>query len=211
MIVSGLLPLVAPVLMCLVVLFIIYTFCDYETGTVNGNARLVGGPQAELRKRDCDTEIVYSVTDSQCHDVCRQPNVFVSRNGACVNVLAFSAHDESNECDPRRGVLAFLIGDPQFGKTALRCFSVDPGIQPDDPTGKNIICNHGAIDIDYVESFPQAAACRCTTDPARGALASVANTRVMRAYGVCVSDNMKRLFRYDGLLLDSEARKHKIL
>lgn len=203
MIVSGLVPLTVPVLMCLVVLFILYTRGDYESGAENVNARLVGGPQAEIHKRDCDTEIVYSVTDSQCNDVCRQPAAFVSRNGACVNVLAFSAHDESNACDPRRGVLAFLLGDPQFGKTALRCLSVDPGIQPDDPVGKNIICNHGSIDIDYVQAFPQAAACRCTTDPARGVLASVANTRVMRAYGVCVSDTMKRLFRYDGLLLNS--------
>lgn len=202
MIASGLVPLLVPVLMCLVVLFILYTMGDFESRAESGNARLTGGPQAVLRRRDCDMELVFSVTDSQCNDVCKQPAAFASRNGACVNVLAFSKHGEAIECDPRRGVLAFLLGDPQFGGTALRCFSVDPGIQPDGPAGKNIICNHGAIDIDYVVSFPQAAACRCTTDPARGVLASVTNTRVMRAYGVCVSENMKRVFRYDGLLLD---------
>lgn len=189
--------------MCIVVLFILYTMSDFDD-TKNRSVDLVGGPQSEVHKRDCATELVYSVTDSQCGEVCEPPAYFVSRNGACVNVLAVSTQeDAAKACDPRRGVLAYLLGDPQFGKSALRCLSVDPGIQPDDPHGKNIICTHGSVYIDYLVAFPSVAACHCTKDPTRNALVSVANTRVMREYGVCVGQNMLPLFRHDGLVPDT--------
>lgn len=189
------------VLMCFVVLFILYNIRDFNETDVRA-ANLVGGSQSEMYKRDCDVETVYSVTDSQCQAVCKQPGIFSSRNGACINVLAFTTDAMLNKCDPKRGVLAYLLGDPQFGNTKMRCYSVDPGIQPDDPHGKNIICNHGSINIDYVKSFPQPADCQCT-DPTRSVLAFVTNTKEMRKYGVCVSEKMIPLYRYNDLLYDS--------
>lgn len=195
--------LLLTVLMCFVVIFILYNIREFSETDVR-TADLVGGSQSEMHKHDCDVETVYSVTDSQCQAVCKPPGVFSSRNGACINVLAFGTGDASNKCDPKRGVLAFLLGDPQFGDTKMRCYSVDPGIQPDDPDGKNVICDHGSIDIDYVKSFPQPADCRCT-DPARSVLALVTNTKEVRKRGVCVSDKMSPLYRHNDLLYDGSA------
>lgn len=189
------------ILVCFIVLFIVYNIREFNETDVR-MANLVGGSQSEMHKRDCDVETVYSVTDSQCQAVCKQPGIFSSRNGACINVLAFSTNDMLNKCDPKRGVLAFLHGDPQFGDTKMHCYSVDPGIQPDDPDGKNIICNHGSINIDYVKSFPQPADCQCT-DPTRSVLALVTNTKEVRKYGVCVSEKMVPLYRHNDLLYDS--------
>lgn len=189
------------ILMCYVVLFILYNIRDFNKTDVH-TADLVGGSQSEMHKRNCDVETVYSVTDSQCQVVCKPPGVFSSRNGACINVLAFSTDNALNKCDPKKGVLAFLLGDPQFGSTKTRCYSVDPGIQPDNPDGKNIICNHGSINIDYVKSFPQLTDCQCT-DPSRSVLTYVANTKEVRKYGVCVNEKMLPLYRHNDLLYDS--------
>lgn len=189
------------VLMCFVVLYILYNIRDLNGPDVH-TGDLVGGSQSEMHKRDCDVETVYSVNDSQCQAVCKAPGVFTSRNGACINVLAFSTNNVLNKCDPKKGVLAFLLGDPQFGNTKTHCYSVDPGVQPDDPDGKNVICNYGSINIDYVKSFPQLADCQCT-DPSRSVLTFVTNTKEVRKHGVCVNEKMIPLYRHNDLLYDS--------
>ena len=67
-------------------LFILYNIRDFNETDVR-TANLVGGSQSEMYKRDCDVETVYSVSDSQCQAVCKQPGIFSSRNGACINEM----------------------------------------------------------------------------------------------------------------------------
>ena len=155
--------------------------------------------ESELNKRDCDLEFIYSMLDEQCDAVCKPPSVYRSRHGVCVNVLAFDSETVENECDPKRGVLAYLIGDPEFGRTSLRCLSIDPGIQPNDPRGRNIICDESAtVDIDYLNSFPRMESCRC---PDGTELAIVANTSTVRRHGVCIDRRASSFFATSGLLV----------
>lgn len=159
------------------------------------------GKQGESRKRDCDVEIIYSMEDEQCDFVCKAPGLYRSHNGVCVNILAFDSENVENKCDPRRGVLAYLLGDPQFGRTQMRCLSVDPGIQPDDPEGKNIICGSDAsIDINYLDSFPQLNNCKCVDENER--LALISNTSEVRKHADCVTEAALKAYNVSGLVYD---------
>lgn len=143
------------------------------------------GRQSESRKHDCDIETVYSMRDEQCETMCHGPGTFRTVNGVCVNSMIFDESAVKNNCDARRGVLAYLLGDPQLGRTQLRCLSVDPGIQPDDPDGKNIICGRdGKVSINYLDSFPQISSCECGDGEI---LVLIANTNAIRRRGACVS------------------------
>lgn len=152
-------------------------------------------------KRDCDVELVYSMSDAQCEAVCKPPGVFYSKNGACVNILAFSQTAVTNECNPKNGVLAYLLGDPQFGKTKLLCLSIDPGIQPDDPNGHNKICEGGTINIDYRNSFPLVSSCKCADGTF---LALLPGTSVVRASGACVNNALRKVLDFNGLTHQAE-------
>ncbi|ATY70238.1 pif3 [Tomelloso virus] len=155
------------------------------------------GTQKDSMRQNCNIETVYSVEDSQCDAVCAQPGIFVSKNGACVNILAFSQESVDNTCDPKKGVLAYLLGDPQFGKTKLLCLSIDLGVQPDDISEPNTICEGGTIDIDYVKSFPQLYSCTCPNDEI---LTTIPNTSTIRQRGVCVSKNMYDVYNFNDLI-----------
>lgn len=187
--------LVLPVaLLCFLLLCVLYG--ARTDGLRPMTSRLMAsGAQSQAHRRDCDTELVYTWTDSQCRAVCKPPATYTSRNGACVNMLNTRP---TNGCDPVAGVLAYLVGDPQLGRTRTRCLSVDPGIRPDDPRAPNLACTGGTVAVDYTRSFPQPADCRC---PVGEAVALVANTRGMRAYGVCVDERTLPPFRHNDLTL----------
>lgn len=140
-------------------------------------------PALDSAKRDCANEMVFSVLDGQCQTVCQGPETYVSRNGICVNVITQDTTAVRNECSAQKGVLAYLIGDPQFGKTDLLCLSVDPGIQPNDPEQPNRLCVNGTIDIDYRKQYPTLDGCRCATGYQ---LVRVPATSSIRERGVCV-------------------------
>ncbi|ACH96237.1 pif-3 [Oryctes rhinoceros nudivirus] len=160
------------------------------------------GTQRNMLKQNCDVETIYSVEDSQCEIICKQPGIFVSRNGVCVNILAFSQEAVENSCDPKKGVLAYLLGDPQFGKTKLLCLSIDQGVQPDDVTQENTICAGGSIDINYVKSFPQLYSCSCPDDHF---LALIPNTSTIRQRGVCVKNELRNVYDLNKLVYDKNA------
>jgi hypothetical protein len=148
------------------------------------------GNRHEGLRRDCDVETVYVVEDSQCDAFCKQTGTYRERNGVCVNISVFASDSAKNTCDPTKGVLAFLMGDPQFGKTKFLCLSIDQGIQPNDPNEKNDICiNGGTQTIDYVLGFPQAENCRCPD-----ALVNIPATSTVRSRGICVKDKEKHFF-----------------
>nr|WOJ45367.1 pif3 [Apis mellifera nudivirus] len=162
------------------------------------------GSQSELGKRDCNVETLYAMDDEQCANICRSPGIFQVRHGACVNVLAFESKSSlaMNKCDPKRGVLAYLIGNSQFGSTSLLCLSIDLGIQPDnaDEAANRICSGGGKIDINYLLGFPQISNCKC---PSGKILTVIESTSTIRPYGQCASRLLKPIFEYNKLLFTS--------
>ena len=146
-----------------------------------------------------DCQIFGTYQADICEAICKQPGIFVSKNGACVNILAFSQQAVDNSCDPKKGVLAYLLGDPQFGRTKLLCLSIDPGVQPDNLKDPNTICEGGTIDINYIQSFPQLYSCKCPDDQF---LATIQNTSVIRQRGVCVNKKQLPIYKLNKLVYD---------
>lgn len=160
-----------------------------ENATIDKKTQF--NPQQTLQlKHDCDSEIIYSFTDEQCSLICNKNN-FISRNGMCVNKLAFTPIIVTNNCDPKRGVLAYLTGNTQFGTANLRCLTVDDGVQPSDLSQPNTLCQNGQININYLTGFPQLSNCKCPQDYT---LAIIPNTSAIRTRGVCIKNNQKNAF-----------------
>nr|AHW98299.1 PIF-3 [Nilaparvata lugens endogenous nudivirus] len=164
------------------------------------------GRFSENLKRDCNIERVLSMLDSQCDDICLGPDTFRSSNGVCVNTVVFEKSVPLDECNPKLGVVAYLIGDTQLGRTRLQCLSIDPGIQPNNPKAKNIICGEndddGFTNINYLESFPQIDTCRCEYTNQTPIV--IANTESIRKRAVCVDKKSLKLFQYNRLTLEDQ-------
>lgn len=160
--------------------------------------RLPNPNQTISHKHNCDVETIYSFNDQQCESVCSNIGSYISKNGVCVNVLAYKTTEVRNTCDPKRGVLAYLTGNSQFGSVNLRCLTIDDGIQPSDPTEPNIFCTNGTINIDYLTAYPQFENCKCRTD--NDILAMVANTNAVRAHGICVNKKFANFWKTSSLL-----------
>lgn len=160
------------------------------------------GQLARTAKRDCDVETVYSMENAQCDAVCKPPGVYHSRNGVCVNVLFLAASESTseNECDSKRGVIAYLSGNAQFGKTSLVCLSIDPGIAADDPRKPNALCSGEYVrlepKIDYDARFPETGECACYSDATR---LTLPETRNVRSRLVCASKKVAPVFRHVGI------------
>lgn len=154
------------------------------------------GNQADTTRRNCDVETIYSVDDEQCSAICQETGVFRSYNGKCVNILAFNQEAVHNNCNPKHGVLAYLLGNPELGSTKLFCLSIDEGVQPDDPNKPNTLCtgDGASIDINYVERFPQLSNCKC---PDTKFLAQISNTNTIRSRGVCINKTLLPIMEYN--------------
>lgn len=146
------------------VLYLIYTV-GTNRNSKDGDLVLFYGNQHKNNKVDCNTTFVYSSSDEQCRVLCSGDSLFTSHNGVCVhNILLNDAH-VNNNCDPKKGVLAYLTGDTSLGTTGLLCLSIDPGIAPDNPDENNIICGNGTHpDINYLLNFPEIDSCNCGSD-----------------------------------------------
>lgn len=178
-------------------LYFIYLANNREL-IVTESMRLPNPMQTVMQKHNCDVETIYSFTDQQCEAVCSSIGNYVSKHGVCVNVLAFQSTEVQNTCDPKRGVLAYLTGNSEFGSVSLRCITIDDGIQPSDLTKPNIFCLNGDITIDYLTSFPQLAHCKCRTNDE--VLAMIANTNAVRGHGICVNKKFSEFWRVNSLL-----------
>lgn len=152
-------------------------------------------------RRNCDSEVIYAMTDAQCSNICRTTGMYRASNGRCVNVLALSTTNPQNNCDPERGVLAYMTGDPQLGTTHFRCLSIDLGIQGDSPDDPNILCKDGNIDINYLETMPQLNQCTCPDDKV---LAIIPNNRMIRTHGQCVSKNLLPVLEFANALYNPD-------
>lgn len=158
------------------------------------------GTPTQIMKRDCDTETVYSMLDSQCEHICQGINNFFSHNGTCVRRFINSQNTTTVHCDPRKGTLAIKVGDTQFGVVKTRCMSIDPGIQSDSSVeGQNKLCQGGDIQIDYSKKFPSIHECTCKTGQIK---IVIPNTGNIRHRAVCVNIALIDLFEESGLVYD---------
>jgi hypothetical protein len=154
------------------------------------------GTNSETYKRNCDSETVYAMSDEHCDLSCVGPNIYIEKNGACINVKLFRSEEVTERCDPRQGLLAFLLGDPQFGKTKWFCMSADLGIRPHDPDLPNAICQgKGArmdVGIDYLKyGFPRTDSCSCDGDERERYI--VEATSAVRSSAICASSSLSRV------------------
>lgn len=153
--------------------------------------------QIKSELKDCENEIIYSVSNDQCNRICKHNNFYLSQNGICVNSIMVNSHVEENECNPERGVLAYLLGNSEIGTAKLFCISSDLGIQSNDLSKKNIICDGGEIDINYHKEFPLLRNCKCKNDEF---LSIIAATDIIRRHGICIKNEMKPLYELNQLI-----------
>lgn len=152
-------------------------------------------------KRNCDAEIIYAMDDNQCSNICNGSNLYRVHNGRCVNALILdSSNNTINDCDPKRGVLAYLVGDPQLGRTKYQCLSIDLGIQDDSLDKENIICKNGDIAINYLDTMPQLSQCKCRD---RQFLAIIPNNKTIRTHGQCINNVLLPVFAFNNAIYDS--------
>lgn len=200
---------------CFLIVFLKSDFANYlKKSQDTNNAKLVNlmnyGDLNNYEKLNCDLETVYSMIDEQCRIICLNGNFYISNNGVCVNFLNLNKTSDSeliiNKCDAKKGLVPFLIGDPLFGTTAVKCLSIDLGIQPDNIKNKNIICKNGLIDIDYRKEHPQLKNCKCKKDDEF--LTIIPNTSNIRTHGVCVSkknnNDIYKFYKDNDLLFNEE-------
>lgn len=164
---------------------------------INSNVlpKLLGAHQ-ELTRIDCNTNIVYSFDDDLCMAVCQTDNMYRSQKGVCVNANIQEENNITNECNAEQGLLAYLVGDTQFGQIKTHCISTDLGIRPDNPNLENRMCsNGGTIDINYLHSFPQISDCICESTAA-----VITNTETIRAYAVCTNSDLNNILSYNNAL-----------
>lgn len=157
---------------------------------------LAYGSPASSTMRDCQSETVYSMTDNHCRTQCKPPGIYNNVDGICVNVTELSeGAPYRDKCDPKKGVIPYVVGDGQFGTLDVRCMSIDPGIQPDNVYLPNRICsgNVASVEIDYISQhgFPQWTDCVCKEN---SVLVEIASTLTIRSRGLCVSRHIARLF-----------------
>lgn len=133
-------------------------------------------------RKDCDIVRVFAMDDSTCENVCSGNTPYLAKNGICINSTIVNQSETTNECDSKLGVLAILIGDPQFGSVNSYCVSIDAGVQSSNIHLPNKMCTGGKININYLEKFPQISECECETGLNKVVIPS---TNVTREYAVC--------------------------
>lgn len=176
-----------------------FNIIDNNLTTNNNYKHLPPVVQTIFQKHDCDVETIYSFTDQHCRDICKsQNNNYISRHGICVNLLAFQNEQVTNTCDPKRGVLAYLTGNSQFGSVQLKCLTIDDGIQPSDLSKPNIFCTNGKIDVNYLASYPQIPDCKCLDTQIQ---TIIANTNSVRSRVICVDKKFKDFYDVNSLVV----------
>lgn len=173
-----------------------------------GNVTNTYNVNSQSLKRDCDTEIIYSMSDEQCNNICKTPNLYRSYNGTCVNSIVFNRDNSpiNTVCNPKLGVLAFMFGNAQFGSANLQCNSVDPYIRDNNITLPNRLCNNligeqsGVLreSEDYTRAYPQIEDCKCRGN--EDVLALIANTSTIRTHAVCINNNVFKVLQYNNLI-----------
>ena len=110
-------------------------------------------------KKYCSNEISYCFEDSDCSIMCDTKNPYVCLNGICKNDKIITTAPE-NECDQKKGMIGYLVGNISYGKYDFICKSIDPGIAL--AVNNNLMCKgQQTLAIDYTTKFPTINQCSC--------------------------------------------------
>ena len=109
-------------------------------------------------KRDCDTTKTYCFSDNDCTSQC------TNTNESCVHGICrtnINSMEATNDCDPKKGVIGYFIGNTALGKYEYICKSVDPAIAIS--VNENRMCyGDSSYLIDYLSTFPSINTCTCS-------------------------------------------------
>lgn len=178
----------------LLVICVLCILCFYYLHSIVNRSKLGHIYIVHSKRIDCSTQTVYSITDTQCAEMCQQGDGYIEHNGICINKLILEyTNPISSKCDLKDGFASYLSSDGQLGTTYLNCLSIDPGIRSDDNTKKNKILKFGTIDIDYRKSYPQFETGRC--DYYDDEVLEIHGTMNVRARGVCINRHLIRFFK----------------
>lgn len=109
-------------------------------------------------KRPCLEENVYCFNDDHCVLKCVLKTKFSCRHGICRNERIISNEEPKNDCDPKSGVLAYMIGT-NMGTYEFICKTIDPVLA--NYGEENKMCRGGDIKINYNDHFPTQEECKC--------------------------------------------------
>jgi len=192
-------------LLCVFIFYILYILYSINLDKQNESLVKLNFDEEtnDLAKKNCNLEMVYSLSDTYCNSICENGSHFYSHNGICKNILNRKDEDMiDNICHPKQGVLGYLVGDTQLGKANIMCLTVDLGIQPDNPsTGTNQFCLNGTMEpeINYLNKYPELSDCKCPEDHI---LITIPATRVVRKHGICVNKNLKPIYNYNNSIYE---------
>lgn len=136
-------------------------------------------------RQDCGKNTGYCFDDSDCTRKCINNGIYKCMAGVCTSDVILD-QQVVNECDPKKGVIALLTGNPSIGTYESVCRSIDPGVANDD--GTNNMCLNGQIDIDYFDKYPQISDCVCDY------MVITDSTREMRPLAICTEKEIWEYF-----------------
>lgn len=152
------------------------------------NKKIVLGSNATQAPRiDCEQHVTYCFEDTDCAKLCQNISGSICRNGICLNTNVLNSTQPINECNAKRGVVTFFVGNTALGRYDSLCKSVDLGIAPDNPNETNNMCKNGNININYLESFPSIQNCMC---PPFTKSIILPATSIVRQYAHCLPENI---------------------
>nr|WOZ57665.1 PIF-3 [Menippe mercenaria nudivirus] len=146
--------------------FVILCFVILTTILLTGDRVTLKNETADIRtkgifsnsKQDCSINKVYCFTDADCNSKCSD-NQVSCMHGACSTDVVVSG--VTNECDPSKGVVGYLVGNTALGTYSYICKSVDPAIAIS--VKENRMCyGDDSYTFDYLQQFPSRYACDCT-------------------------------------------------
>lgn len=115
----------------------------------------------QTKRRICSNETTYCFADRDCATRCDAANKYRCVHGVCRNARVIDENPK-NECDVRKGFVAYLIGDTAFANYRYLCKSIDPGVAVS-PESENRMCKSSPVPlaIDYLKRYPSAYECEC--------------------------------------------------
>lgn len=148
------------------------------------------------KKADCNADNVYCFDNDDCIIKCEYNGFFSCVAGKCVTETIIEKQVETL-CDATKGLLSFLVGDPQRGVYDEICLSVDPGIAK--RNGENVLCkvetsSDGSdllSSLDYRSKFPAISECVCPDDTTA---TFMPGTSTIRPSIACVNSNLYKFF-----------------
>lgn len=160
--------LIYVILGCLVFIivsvYLVYTITSHDIIQPDEEEKLrLLADMAAKNKRYCTTEVTYCFTDQDCSSRCDISNKYACINGICKNQRIVEQNPK-NDCDPTKGFVAYLVGNPAFGQYDYICKSIDPGIAIN--LEKNLMCYGEKIDFNYIYKFPSTQDCSDCPYPA---------------------------------------------